>query len=614
MNTPDQSPIVGGSRTVRFRRWLFSRRTLRRLLILLAWLVTLIALFHGEETWRGKRAWEKCRRELEAKGEVLDWNAFIPAPVPDEQNIFKVPKMTEWFVKGCNVRVGSGKPFNSHKTEEPFSLAPGWDAKRSSVLLAEVKVVPSDGPPSPGKADAVWRFDDPAAPEQAAKLLRERIGPCAESAQNCLIVARPLDQTNPVHLVLQADTVPTLKALTEFFPRRPVPQHSVLGASDSGCFQLAPAGSNVFRLSLKAPVYAATDYLALSQPAVPDFDLIRQALEHPCARMDGDWQRPFEGPIPNFVRLRTVAQVLSQRAQCYLLLGQPEAAWRELALVRDICRISEGEPPGKPTTLVAAMIDVAITGLYTSIIEDGLRLKVWREPELIAMQNRLKDINLVPLVRESLSAERAAVCYTFETTPPGGLHKLFSSSNAPRLWARLKDPVYLFDRLAPRGWVYQNMCAVALLDQELLQPLDVSNDQVLPSKTDGTDKEILTAKMARSPFTPYTFLAAIALPNVTRSWQTAAHNQTLVNQAYLACVLERYQLAHGQYPETLEALVPQFAEKLPHDLIGGQPLKYHRTEDGRFVLYSVGWNEKDDGGVPGKSLTDGDWVWAYPAN
>ena len=60
--------------------------------------------------------------------------------------------------------------------------------------------------------------------------------------------------------------------------------------------------------------------------------------------MDGDYQRPFERPIPNFVRMRTVAQMLAQRAQCYLLLGQPEAAWHELALVRDMCHMLEGKP------------------------------------------------------------------------------------------------------------------------------------------------------------------------------------------------------------------------------------------------------------------------------
>jgi hypothetical protein len=52
---------------------------------------------------------------------------------------------------------------------------------------------------------------------------------------------------------------------------------------------------------------------------------------------------------------------------------------------------------------------------------------------------------------------------------------------------------------------------------------------------------------------------------------------------------------------------------LPNDVITGQHYKYRCIEDGQFVLYSVGWNEKDDGGVPGKhglfDNQEGDWVW-----
>jgi hypothetical protein len=112
-----------------------------------------------------------------------------------------------------------------------------------------------------------------------------------------------------------------------------------------------------------------------------------------------------------------------------------------------------------------------------------------------------------------------------------------------------------------------------------------------------------------SHFTPYTFIFKATLHDFLIATQTLAQKQTLANEAFIACGLERYRLAHGQYPETLEALVPQFAEKLPHDIIGGQPLKYRRTADSQFVLYSVGWNETDDGGVPGKTIPEGDWVW-----
>jgi hypothetical protein len=47
---------------------------------------------------------------------------------------------------------------------------------------------------------------------------------------------------------------------------------------------------------------------------------------------------------------------------------------------------------------------------------------------------------------------------------------------------------------------------------------------------------------------------------------------------------------------------------LPHDIIGGQPLKYQQT-DGQFLLYSVGWNETDDGGQFNHSYDQADWVW-----
>ena len=91
---------------------------------------------------------------------------------------------------------------------------------------------------------------------------------------------------------------------------------------------------------------------------------------------------------------------------------------------------------------------------------------------------------------------------------------------------------------------------------------------------------------------------------------------TAANEAALACALERYRLANGQFPDTLAALAPKFMEQIPNDVTTGQPYKYRRTPDGQFVLYSLGWAGKDDGGTPGDTLFDsekGDWVWSYPA-
>jgi hypothetical protein len=114
---------------------------------------------------------------------------------------------------------------------------------------------------------------------------------------------------------------------------------------------------------------------------------------------------------------------------------------------------------------------------------------------------------------------------------------------------------------------------------------------------------------------PYSFIA-IVTPNLSMAFKTFAYNQTMVNEAQIACALERYRLAHGEYPATLDALLPQYMQTIPHDLIGGQPLHYRRTGDGKFQLYSVGWNQADDGGRAsphkengGIDYTNGDWVW-----
>ena len=121
----------------------------------------------------------------------------------------------------------------------------------------------------------------------------------------------------------------------------------------------------------------------------------------------------------------------------------------------------------------------------------------------------------------------------------------------------------------------------------------------------------------------------MSFPIIGRAVEKFAAIQSSIDLARVACALERYRLAHGQYPDTLDALAPQFIGKLPHDIINGQPLHYRRTDDppsqssgaasGKFILYSVGWNETDDGGqivfTQDGSVVDrekGDWVWQYP--
>src|ERR1035437_6110926 len=97
----NESPSTPGSPRfptfTRLFRWLFSRRTLGRVLVGLAALATLIALVCAEENWRGKRAWERYKHELEAQGEKLNWKDYVAPPVPDAQNFAMTPFLAPLF-------------------------------------------------------------------------------------------------------------------------------------------------------------------------------------------------------------------------------------------------------------------------------------------------------------------------------------------------------------------------------------------------------------------------------------------------------------------------------------------------------------------------------------
>jgi len=88
--------------------------------------------------------------------------------------------------------------------------------------------------------------------------------------------------------------------------------------------------------------------------------------------------------------------------------------------------------------------------------------------------------------------------------------------------------------------------------------------------------------------------------------------------AETAIALERYRLAKGNYPESLSSLSPQWVATVPNDPIAHQPYHYSKDGDASFRLWSVGWNDHDDGGEVAVKRThgrdvfvaeDGDWVW-----
>jgi len=64
----------------------------------------------------------------------------------------------------------------------------------------------------------------------------------------------------------------------------------------------------------------------------------------------------------------------------------------------------------------------------------------------------------------------------------------------------------------------------------------------------------------------------------------------------LDLLLVAYRAEHGQYPKSIQALVPNYLDHLPIDPLSNKPYVYQlHGSTGR--LYSIGANERDDGGI-----------------
>ncbi len=88
-------------------------------------------------------------------------------------------------------------------------------------------------------------------------------------------------------------------------------------------------------------------------------------------------------------------------------------------------------------------------------------------------------------------------------------------------------------------------------------------------------------------------------------------NHVRLNQARIACALERFWLKNGHYPELLEDLKPDFLAEIPTDSIDNQPMRYRRETSEKYLLYSIGLNRKDDGGEVAKEKFKGDVKWGF---
>jgi hypothetical protein len=382
-------------------------------------------------------------------------------------------------------------------------------------------------------------------------------------------------------------------------------------------YRTLAAKTNLFPVPAQPGLPAADVLLALSrfEPAIAE---LRQAGELPFSRFPLEYERgnPAEILLPHLAALKNSARVLQLRAVAELQTGQSDLALADVKLIHRLADAVRTEP-----FLISHLVRIANTRFMFQPIWEGLADHRWTEPQLIELEAELARLDFVADYQASLRGETGTRdgILRFLREHPANYNQLFDKipGDLPRT-DFLLAVLMQFD-LVPGGWFYQNQLNAARTMEEFYAPVvDLKERTVSPSLAQAGDARVANELQHLEP---YNFIASQLTPMMGSAAQKFARIQNDVNLARVAIALERYRLAGGKYPGSLDALAPGFMEAVPHDVIGGGPLHYRLTDDGQFVLYSVGWNEKDDGGVvvlskgsdSVQNVLQGDWVWHYPA-
>jgi hypothetical protein len=110
-----------------------------------------------------------------------------------------------------------------------------------------------------------------------------------------------------------------------------------------------------------------------------------------------------------------------------------------------------------------------------------------------------------------------------------------------------------------------------------------------PAAMKNLERQVIQAKLQ------YDVVTALMMPatiKVSNAYRRGVGN---LRCAFVAVALERFRRDHGSWPETLDALVPQYLAAVPADPQDGKPLRLKRRPDG-VVVYWIGHDDTDDGG------------------
>ena len=326
-------------------------------------------------------------------------------------------------------------------------------------------------------------------------------------------------------------------------------------------------------------------------------DLARQAAVSGPIRFEPVGQK-MNLLVPYLAELKELVRAFTMEMSLALQDGAFDRAWE--SLLAATCLVTEYAPePMEISHLVRASCATIVWEATWS----ALQSRHWTEAELAELQRRWEAVDFWQGLEETAAWSRASwvgICRLQRQQKVASGWTLQGTLNSPQMaWYQLKhhwsqiqyrrqgtyedeDALLKFYSAREIGWRKGRQCS-SWLELRKLPELTNSFQSRHPSS--------VSALMNNQQVVLHWSGNGLGVP--ARLAEAEARRRLIVT----ALALERFHRRTGYYPTTLEELSWMLLPLCANDFMDGQPLRYRLTEDGHYVLYSVGLDGVDEGGV-----------------
>lgn len=278
-------------------------------------------------------------------------------------------------------------------------------------------------------------------------------------------------------------------------------------------------------------------------------------------------------------------------------------------------------------TVQDCMTGAFMSEIVFAALQDALAFPVWDDRTLSRLQMEVHKIDDLMQLERALCGDALvmakAASYVRQLQAQGRLQEMLNASalnggrGSPGAH-RVDDPGW-DDPASPMHGLYRRFMdhcpagihdanAAFLIDQYLRVLGPKGSAHVWMPADDRGDEALRLQKSAAKSWNPRRLWGGFPAPFLGGVWGDAAmilfHRRCVV----VACGLERYRLAHGAYPASLDLLTKELAGLSVNDPARPDRLPSYRPENGRYRLWSAGPDGKDDGGLS----IENDWLWPEP--